>query len=123
MDAPQLLHPLETDGPRSETSAITEAIVRLVRLNTGRGPTGANTVISSDLVVVTLADCLTTAEKTLVERGYSEATLRLRATLHEGIKADAVAAVEETTGRPVVAYLAAQEHDPDIAILAFYFGR
>lgn len=79
-------------------------------------------MISSDLALVTLVDCLTTAERTLVAEGHSQVALRLRAALHEEIRAEAVATVEAATGRKVVAYLAAQEHDPDIAILAFYFG-
>ena len=122
LDLPERTPP-RVGPPRSGTSAITDGIVRLLRENTGRGPTGANTVISSDLAVVTLAECLTTAERTLADRGRSDAALELRAALHERIRADAIAVVESITGRPVVAYLAAQESDPDIAILAFYFGR
>ena len=118
-----LLDVPETRRPPSDTSAISERIVRLLLVNTGRGPTKATTAISSDLAVVTLADCLTEAEKTQAEGGHGEAAMRLRAALHDGIRAEAIAAVEAITGREVVAYLAAQENDPDVALLAFYFGR
>lgn len=45
-----------------------------------------------------------------------------RATLHDGMRADATAAMEAITGREVAAYLTAQQHDPDLAVLAFHFG-
>jgi uncharacterized protein YbcI len=114
---------VNTAAPRSDTREITETIVHLLRVNTGRGPTGAQTSISSDLVLVTLTECLTRAEKTLAERGHSDATLELRATLHHEIRDEAVACVEAITGRQVRAYLTAQEANPDVAILAFYLGK
>ncbi|HEX6583341.1 MAG TPA: Na-translocating system protein MpsC family protein [Thermoleophilaceae bacterium] len=108
---------------QSATSAITEMIVHLLRVKSGRGPTKASTSISSDLAIVTLGECVTTFERMLADQGQGDAAMRLRSALHEGIRAEAVAAVEEITGRHVVAYLAAQEHDPDVAIIAFYFER
>ena len=113
----------ETPPPLSETREITKAIVRLLRQSTGRGPTSASTAITSNLALVTLADCLTKAEKTLAGCGERDAARRVRAALHRGIRTEAVAVVEEITGRRVSAYLTAQEYDPDVAILAFYFGE
>ena len=116
-DPPRRIHCLrplldvpETARPQSATSAISERIVQLLRTTSGRGPTNASTAISSDLAIVTLGDF-----------GHGDAPMPLRSALHEGIRAEAVAAVEEITGRHVVAYLAAQEDDPDVAIIAFYF--
>jgi uncharacterized protein YbcI len=80
-------------------------------------------VIASDLAVVTLEDCLTKAEKTLAAQGRRPLADEMRAALHDAIRADAIASVEAVTGRRVVAYLAAQEYDPDVAVIAFYFGR
>jgi uncharacterized protein YbcI len=80
-------------------------------------------VIASDLAVVTLEDCLTKAEKTLAAQGRRALADGMRATVYDAIRAEAVASVEEVTGRQVVAYLAAQEYDPDVAVIAFYFGR
>ena len=118
--APTIVSPPERRP--SDAVAISEAVVRLLRVATGRGPTRASTVISSDLVAVTVADCLTTAEKTLSAQGHGNVANRLRAALHEQIRSEAVATVESVTGKEVIAYLAAQEHDPDVAIIAFYFG-
>lgn len=48
--------------------------------------------------------------------------MEVRTALHDGIQAQATAAVEEITGRPVVAYLTAQQQEPDLAIIAFVFA-
>ena len=106
----------------THSAAISEALVRLLRESTGRGPTRARTVLAADLAVVTLLDCLTPAERTLADRGDGNVARRLRAAVHEEIRTEAVATVEAVTGKEVVAYLAAQEFDPDVAIIAFYFG-
>ncbi len=107
----------------SGTAVISETLVRLLRESTGRGPSKARTVIAPDLAVATLVDCLTPAERILAAQGDGKVASRLRAAVHQEIRPDAVAAVEEVTGKKVVAYLAAQEHDPDVAVIAFYFGQ
>lgn len=107
--------------PARETAgAISTRVVGLLRKHTGRGPTKAKAIISSDLVVVTLADCLTTAEKRVAAAGHGELVVHTRAMLHDGMRAEATAIVEELTDRQVSAYLTAQHHEPDLAILVFY---
>ena len=102
--------------------AISTRLVGLLRRHTGRGPTKAKTFISSDLVLVTLSDCLTTAEAQVVAAGHGELAVRTRRVLHDGIRAEATAIVEKLTNRPVTAYLTAQHDEPDLAILVFYLG-
>ena len=122
MDRPTTSTVSPLAAPRiGDGAAISDVLVGLLRLNTGRGPTRASTVIASDLAVVTLVDCLTQAEKTLAARGDAKVASRLRAAVYEQIRGEAVATVEAVTGRKVVAYLAAQEYEPDLAIIAFYF--
>jgi uncharacterized protein YbcI len=79
------------------------------------------TDISPDLAIVTLEDALTAAERTLVSEGRRALVTQFRTALHDGMRADAVAAVEEITGRQVAAYLTAHEH-PDMTVLAFHFS-
>ena len=86
------------DHRPSNSAAISEAVVRLLRVSTGRGPTSASTLISPDLAVITLADCLTTAEQTLAAQGHAKVASRLRTALHEEIRSEAVATVEDVTG-------------------------
>lgn len=102
--------------------AISNSIFHLLRVHAGRAPATASTVLTTDLAVVTLRGCLTTAERTLASEGESALALQVRTVLHEGIRAEATAAVEEITGRPVVAYLTDQHHEPDLAIIAFVFA-
>jgi uncharacterized protein YbcI len=101
---------------------ISTRLVGLLRRHTGRGPTKAKTVISSDLVLVTLSDCLTTAENQVVVAGQGELVARMRGVIYDGIRAEATAIVEELNDSHVSAYLAAQHDDPDLAILVFYLS-
>jgi uncharacterized protein YbcI len=101
---------------------ITTRLIGLVRKQTGRGPTKAKAAVSSDLVLVTLADCLTTTETQVVAAGHGELAVSTRRVLYDGIRAEATAIVEELTQREVTAYLTAQHDEPDLAILVFYLG-
>lgn len=104
---------------RGPESIISSAVGRLMRTLAGRGPSSTRTLISPQLVVVTLRDCLTCAEKTLVERGQGGQVTRMRSELHEAMRAEATAAVETAIAKPVVAFLADQHTEPDVAVVAF----
>jgi uncharacterized protein YbcI len=93
--------------------------VRLLRQHTGKGPTKAKTTMLGDLVVVTLADCLTTAEKRLAGDGHTELVMQLRSALQGGMRAEAIALIEQLTHREVTAYLTDQELDPDHGAIVF----
>ena len=108
-----------TQGPRAD--AVSRALIRILRNRTGRGPTRVRTDLSPDLAIVTLEDWLTTAERTLVSEGHRALVAQFRTALHDGMRAEAVAAVEEITGREVAAYLSAHE-PPDMAIIAFHLS-
>ena len=116
-------HGAEHAGTAGECAAsISRAMVGLLRARTGRGPSKTRTALSSELAIVTLGDYLTQAERTLAGEGQGEVAIQFRTALLEGMRAEAVAAVEALTGRQVAAYLTAHEHDPDLAIIAFHFG-
>jgi len=115
----------ETSGTASNgiaTTEISNTIVHLLRVHSGRAPAKTETALTAELAVVTLRDCLTTTERTLVDEGLSALAMEVRTALHDGIQAQATAAVEEITGRLVVAYLTAQQQEPDLAIIAFVFA-
>lgn len=101
------------------TAEISTSMVRLLRQHSGRGPTQAKSTVYDDLVVVTLADCLTTADKQLVSAGHLGLVLQTRTALHQGMRADAIALIEELTDRKVSAYLTDQDIDPDVAVIVF----
>jgi uncharacterized protein YbcI len=102
--------------------AISTRMVGLLRRHSGRGPTKAKTIISSDLVLITVSDCLTTVEKEVAAAGHGELVARTRSLLYDGIRAEAAAIVEELANSQVTAYLTAQHDEPDLAIFVFYLA-
>ena len=99
--------------------AISNALVRLLRDYTGRGPTQAYTTITDSHVVVVLRDALLKAERSLVKDGHSDAVIDMRRRFQRTMKSDLVAAIEENTGREVLAFLSDHHIDPDIAVEVF----
>ena len=107
----------------SLSAAISNAVVGLLHEYTGRGPTHARTTIGSDTIVVTLRDCLTKAERTLVRRGQELEVLAMRRAFQNTMRDDLVGAVEALTGRKVEAFLSDNLHDPDVAVEIFLMSR
>jgi uncharacterized protein YbcI len=103
----------------SVASAISAAVVGLMREYTGRGPTRARTYMNEDLISVVLQDTLTMGERSLVRDGEVELVLASRKAFQRTMSREMVAAVEEHTGRHVLAFLSSNHVDPDIAIESF----
>jgi uncharacterized protein YbcI len=112
--------PLPWDGDTAH--AIGRRVLALVREHTGNGALEANAVIAEDLAVVTLADCLTTADQEVAAAGRADLALRTRALLRDEIRAKDTAIIGELTQRPVTAYLTAPHHEPDLALLIFHLA-
>ena len=102
--------------------AISTQIVALVREHTGRAPTKAKAIISPDLVVVSLADWPHDSRATRRRRGPQRTHHAHARGLASGDGSRSQAIVEELTHKSVTAYLTAQHHDPDLAILVFYLA-
>lgn len=100
---------------------ISNAIVRLLREHTGRGPTRVSTIMTGELAVVTLRDYLTTVEKTLVDSGDGPLASQVGEALHRRIRTEAIAAVERITGGSVAAYFTDQQPELEAAIIVFLF--
>jgi uncharacterized protein YbcI len=103
----------------SLNAALANAVVRLVREYTGRGPTKARATVSDDLVSVVMHDTLTKAERTLVRDGKGEIVLAMRQEFQQTMREDLIAAVEMLTERRVDAFMSANHIDPDMAIESF----
>jgi uncharacterized protein YbcI len=101
---------------------LTRRIVGLLREHTGSGATTAKAAITSELVVVTLVDCFTTLEKQLADNGQGELVTQGRRGIHDAMRLEATAIVEELTNEHVSAYLSAQQADADLAFLVFYLA-
>lgn len=109
--------PAERAG--NQRLAISNAVVRLFRDYLGRGPTKARTYITDNVITVLLEDTLTKSEKTLVDAGHVETVLLTRRTFQSTMREDLVDAVQDITGRDVVAFLSDNHVEPDIAAETF----
>lgn len=110
----------EAPSHRGEAAqAISNAVVRLLRDYTGRGPTQAYTTITESHVIVVLRDTLLKGERILVDDGHVDAVIAMRRRFQQTMRTDLVAAVVEHTGREVVAFLSDHHVDPDIAVEVF----
>jgi uncharacterized protein YbcI len=96
-------------------AAISNAIVRLLREYTGRGPTKARTTIRDNVVLVLLEQTLTKGERVLVEKGRGENVLVLRHEYQEAMREESSEKIAELTGRRVIAMMSANHLGPDLA--------
>lgn len=95
--------------PTSERSAqaISNAIAQLYKAQFGRGPTKVKTYfLGLDGIVCILEDTQTPGERRLVESGEGIARLRdIRTFFQHAAEDELKAAIEETTGRTVRAFM------------------
>lgn len=96
-------------------AAISNAMVRIQREYLGRGPTKARALIRDNVIVVLMQDTLTKAERNLVADGKHEEVRRVRQSFQRTMEADVVAAVQELTGRSVIAFMSDTHIDPDLS--------
>jgi uncharacterized protein YbcI len=101
------------------SSAISTAVVHLLREYTGRGPTKAKTYINHDMISVVLQDTLSKGERSLVSDGRTRAVLRTRQLYQETMRGQLVEAVERLSGRTVSAFMSANNIEPDMAVETF----
>ena len=100
-------------------AAVSNGMVGLMHRYTGRGPVRARTTLDENLVVCVLGDTLTKAEQSLVDAGRDKLVLRGRRAIQEALADDAIALVEELTGRDVVAFMSNNHIDPDLGVEVF----
>jgi uncharacterized protein YbcI len=114
------MHQLQEDRPRGGTANdISNAVVRLMREYTGRGPTKAKTVIGRDTITVVLADTLTKGERSLVQGGKADVVLNMRHEFQLTMRDDLITAVELNMQRKVVAFMSDNHIDPDMGVEVF----
>jgi uncharacterized protein YbcI len=106
-------------GSRREQSLrLSNQLVRLVRRYAGRGATQCRTTINTEWVVVVLWDFLTTAERTLVDAGQTEAVKGMWR-LGDLMAEEATRLVEQELGIAVTAYLNDCDPEANCAMLMF----
>jgi uncharacterized protein YbcI len=98
---------------------VTDALVGLHKEYYGKGPTKAKTFLVDSTLVCLLEGGFTVVERTLIDAGRASAVLDVRHSFQTAMERPFVRAVEELTGRTVVAYLSQVHTDPDIAAEIF----
>jgi uncharacterized protein YbcI len=112
-----------TSGGRRgvEAAELSNAMVRLYKELFGRGPTKAHSAFATpDLVVCTLEESLTAAERKLVELGEHQALRDTRMLFQHASDDEFVQAVEAITGRVVRAFVSGIDTEKDVSSEVFY---
>jgi len=102
-----------------QAALISNAITRLHRDHYGRGATAARTIIQRNYVVCFLEDIYTPVERTLIDAGRTDTVRETRNTFQDAMGPKFREAVEEATGRTVVAFMSQVHFDPDMAAEVF----
>jgi uncharacterized protein YbcI len=98
----------EVDAAAPGGSIVAEIAREIVRIHAryyGRGPTKAKAVWRGDIVVVVLEEIFTQGEVVLTEAGHFEQVRLNRQAFQDQVEPLFRQAVEQTTGRPVRAFL------------------
>jgi uncharacterized protein YbcI len=103
----------------SHLAAVSRRVVGLIKQHYGKGPTGARTYQSGNLVVVILTGGYTTVEKTLIASGRPEAVSAQRGAFQDAMRPLFKQVVEEELRRPVIAFMSATHQDPDLSAEVF----
>jgi uncharacterized protein YbcI len=105
------------DGQRA--AAISSAISGLHSEFYGRGAERTRTVMDGDYVVCFLEDVYTPVERTLIDAGRFPEVRTQRQAFQQTMRGKFTNAVEELTGREVVAFLSESHVDPDLSVETF----
>jgi uncharacterized protein YbcI len=104
-----------------EAAALSNAMVRLYKELFGRGPTKAHSAYATpDLVICTLEESMTAAERKLVELGEHQALRDTRMLFQHASDDEFVLAVEAITGRVVRAFVSGIDTQHDVSSEVFY---
>jgi uncharacterized protein YbcI len=100
---------------------ISNEMVRLYKDQFGRGPTKVRTEFAgTDVVVCTLEDSLTSAERKMVEMGENQRLKDTRLYFQQATADDFRAAIEKTTGRKVRAFNSSTDPIADVSVEIFH---
>jgi uncharacterized protein YbcI len=117
-DAPRA----DVNGGRSVDKAVSNAIVGIYKEQFGRGPGRVRTTFAGpDLLITTLHDSLTAAERRLVDMGEHDRLRDVRTFFQYATEERFRETVEGITGRKVVAFVSGIDTAKDVSLEAFYF--
>jgi uncharacterized protein YbcI len=102
-------------------SAISTAIVGILRERYGRGPMKAKTYVLDDIIVVVMRGSgFTPLEQTIMDSGEPDRVIAMREDFQRVMAARYRETIEELTGRKVLAFLSQGHVEPDITLEIFF---
>jgi uncharacterized protein YbcI len=99
---------------------ISREMVGLYKELFGRGPTKASTLISENVVLCTLEESFTPAERSMVEMGEHQRLRDVRLFFQYASEDRFRGLIEENTGRKVRAFISGVDAEQDVATELFY---
>jgi uncharacterized protein YbcI len=101
-------------------AAVSREMVRLYKEMFGRGPTRAKTTLTEDMVICTLEDTLTPAERNMAKMGEHQRLRDVRLFFQYATEEDFRGAIEKLTGRRVRAFVSGTDAEQDVSAEIFY---
>jgi uncharacterized protein YbcI len=122
MDSQQVPESVEpADDQLSVLAAISREMVRLYKEQFGRGPTKARTTFAGpDIVISTLEDSFTPAERKLAAMGEHQRLRDTRLYFQYATEDDFRSVVERVLGRKVRAFNSAVDTETDVSVEVFH---
>ena len=109
------------NGDQSELSQLSIAMVGLHKELFGRGPTKASSRYAGpDMLVTSLEDTMTVAERSMVELGENLRLEETRLFFQRATRDRFVATVQEITGRKVRGFVSGVDPSTDVAAEVFF---
>jgi uncharacterized protein YbcI len=102
-------------------AAISTTIVGILRDHYGRGPMKAKTYALDDIIVCVMRGSgFTALEQTIMDSGEPERVIDMREEFQRVMAGRYKTAIEELTGRKVMAFLSQAHVEPDITMEIFF---
>jgi uncharacterized protein YbcI len=109
--------------PAPSLKKISRELVAAMKHRYGRGPVTAKSYLIDDFLLVVMRAGMNTAERTMLDRGRSDAVRDFRQAFQNEMADELTGLVERLTGREVVTYQSQVLFDPDIVIEIFFFAE
>ena len=114
------LHADAVEG-QSVPLAVSNALVKLYKEQFGRGPTRARTAFAGpDVLITTLQDSMTPAERNLVAMGEHQRLRDTRMFVRYATEREFRDIIEDITGRKVWAFVSGIDTEQDVSCEVFY---
>jgi uncharacterized protein YbcI len=111
--------PVERKADGAILTALSNAVVQIVREYTGRGPSLARASIRDDVVIVLMQETLLKAEHSLIQDSKESLVVEMRRSFQQTMREELSAAVERLTERKVIAFMSDSHLEPDYSVEVF----